>query len=167
MPRKAYERTAFETWRKIRNLEADGRKRADYYVNNRGWVKGPSGVLSPIRGRYVVLYGKRRYVDRLVAEAFIGSVKGKHVWHKNGLLYDNRLVNLELRDEPMRVRKDLEKGIVQKGIDGGVLNVFSSLKQAEEYTGISKGNISACCHRRRPMAGGFVWEFVNPGELEE
>lgn len=163
--RKAYERTAFETWRKIRNV-TNGRSGKSYYVNNRGWVKGPSGVLTPVRGRYVVLYGKRRYVDRLVAEAFLGSVKGKYVWHKNGLLYDNRLVNLELRDEPMRKSGGQERGVVQKGVNGGVVNVFRSLAQAEEYTGVSKANISACCRRRRPTAGGYAWEFVEREEEE-
>lgn len=76
-----------------------------YAVSSRGQVKGPKRVLKPdIRkdGYSVVVltgYGAkhRRYVHRLVAEAFIGPiVEGSEVCHNDGDNGNNALENLRI-----------------------------------------------------------------------
>ena len=38
--------------------------------------------------------------------------------------------------------------------------VFNSLKEAENYIGISKSAISRCCLGKQKTCGGYHWEFV-------
>lgn len=44
-------------------------------------------------------------------------------------------------------------------IDGVNRKRFTSAKEAEELTGISRKNISLCCKGYRKHAGGFAWKF--------
>ena len=78
-----------------------------YQVSDSGCVRGPSGrILKPTLmqilyysvalslGNHKVI---RRYIHRLVAEAFLGGIpKGSVVNHKNHDKLDNRLENLEV-----------------------------------------------------------------------
>lgn len=95
--------TLSEEWRDIK--ETHGR----YSISDEGRVRGPSGkLLKPTLlqiGYYSVAFSMgdhkvvRRYVHRLVAEAFLGPISvGKVVNHKNHNKLDNRLANLELID---------------------------------------------------------------------
>lgn len=43
---------------------------------------------------------------------------------------------------------------------GVLLKVFSSAKQAEAETGISRKNISLCCLNQRKHAGSYEWNFA-------
>ena len=52
-----------------------------------------------------------------------------------------------------------KKEVLQKDVDGNVLNIYDSLSNASRITGISLGNISSCCNKRVKTAGGFIWEF--------
>ena len=40
-------------------------------------------------------------------------------------------------------------------------SVFISAKEAQEKTGVDKGNIGCCCRGVRKKAGGFSWEFAS------
>lgn len=88
------------SWRKIRESNR-------YEVSDDGDVRGPSGrILKPTLmqiGYYSIAISLgnhkvvRRYVHRLVADAFLGSTpKGCVVNHKNHDKLDNRLTNLEV-----------------------------------------------------------------------
>lgn len=54
----------------------------------------------------------------------------------------------------------LSKKVVQKSIDGVLLNTFHSLREAERCTDIRNSTISKCCNGLLLNAGGFVWEYV-------
>jgi group I intron endonuclease len=49
---------------------------------------------------------------------------------------------------------------VEMRSDGVLLRVFSSAKQAEAETGISRKNISLCCLNQRKHAGSYEWNFA-------
>lgn len=74
----------------------------NYFVNRLGdvWSSVTNKYLKQQidkRGYMVVkLYSKNRTVHRLVAETFLGDVRGFTVNHKNGIKSDNRLGNLEI-----------------------------------------------------------------------
>ena len=52
-----------------------------------------------------------------------------------------------------------KKAVLQKDINGNILNKYNSLSSASRKTGINLGNISSCCNNRVRTAGGFVWCF--------
>lgn len=49
-------------------------------------------------------------------------------------------------------------------IDGELLNTFSSVHEASEYTGLDYDKIARCCGRKQKTCGGyiFVWEGTKP-----
>lgn len=49
---------------------------------------------------------------------------------------------------------------VEMRLNGDLLKVFSSAKEAEESTGISRKNISECCLKHRKRAGTYEWNFA-------
>ena len=53
-----------------------------------------------------------------------------------------------------------KKMVLQKDIDGNVLKQYDSISSASRETGVNLGNISSCCNKHIPMAGGFVWDFI-------
>ena len=49
--------------------------------------------------------------------------------------------------------------VVQISKSGTTLNVWNSMREAERETGISQGNITKCCQRKRNTAGGYIWRY--------
>lgn len=56
-------------------------------------------------------------------------------------------------------RQDIKKRKKVRCIETGV--IYESIKDANNKTGISNGNIVSCCKGNRNFAGGFTWEYVN------
>jgi len=124
---------------------------------------------------YLYQNGKRETfsVHRLVLKTFVDNPFSKpEVNHKNGKKDDNRLENLEWATSSENVKhsfkelgkkfpkgKDNKKSreIMQVSVDGFLLNVFSSRREAAMETKSSHGNISSCISGRRNKAGGYLW----------
>ena len=49
----------------------------------------------------------------------------------------------------------------KKVINVDTTQVFNSIKEASEKTGVRAGDISSCCRGKRKSAGGYHWSFVN------
>ena len=47
--------------------------------------------------------------------------------------------------------------VVQLDLNDNLLNVFKSMTQAEQETGVLVCNISSCCNGRFKSAGGYKW----------
>ena len=65
-----------------------------------------------------------------------------------------------------RIKKTLtnhpifSKGVIQKSLDGKVISVFPSLKEANRKTGIDASTISKCCRGVFNQSGGYLWEYT-------
>lgn len=83
-----------------KSIIIDG-KLTGYTVTDQGEIIGPRKKLLKKKRQKtlyetVILKNKTLYVHRLVAMAFLEKIEGKTVVnHKNGIKYDNRLINLE------------------------------------------------------------------------
>lgn len=49
--------------------------------------------------------------------------------------------------------------VYQYTLDGELVAIWSSAKDAEEKLGIKRSNISACCKGKLKSAGGYIWSF--------
>ena len=63
------------------------------------------------------------------------------------------------RTLPENIVRALSKSVVQLDKDGNFVAEYNSETEAEKQTGISSAHISACCNKKKPSAGGFVWVF--------
>ena len=159
-----------ETFVKIEGFE-------NYEVSNLGKVRNiKSGiVLKPSLNEkgYLkhCLYGhnKRKFLflHRIIATAFIDNPEEKPcVNHIDENKLNNDLSNLEwctVRENAIhgtRTKRIAEKcsiEVIQLDLNDNILNVFKSMTQAEQETGVSTGSISNCCNGRSKSAGGFKW----------
>lgn len=143
--------------------------------------RGKEMKLSQTKGRagsvgYLVVNLHKRGVSQvclvhnLVASAFVKNPNNfPTVNHKDGDKTNNNVENLEwasysennihaLRN---KLRQPRGNPILQKTIDGQVLNQYKSTCEAARIAGISIGTISHCLNHRTNSAGGFVWEKLS------
>lgn len=58
-----------------------------------------------------------------------------------------------------KINIKLRKPVIQFTLDGDVVNMFNSIKEASSETGIHPTDITMCCKGKRKHAGGFIWKY--------
>ncbi len=53
------------------------------------------------------------------------------------------------------------KKVLKYGIDGELIKIYSSVKEAAKDNNLSSGNIGYVCKGKRDTCGGFIWRFFN------
>ena len=109
-------------------------------------------------------------VHKLVAKHFIPNPYGlTEINHKDEDKSNNRADNLEWCTRSynvnygtriMRQRVKVTKAVVQYDKSGKALAVYDSISLASQLVGISVQHIVACCKKKYPYAGGFVWRYL-------
>lgn len=140
------------------------------FINNSGYE-----VASLVKDRKK----KKHLVHRLVAEAYLGDGEGKEVNHINSIKTDNNVNNLEWVTRKENVRHSIEQGnfnvelaqkkakeankrkVAQYTLDGKLVAVFDSQKEAGEKTGSSPSKISLVVNGKRETHNNFIWRRVH------
>ena len=150
-----------EIWKSILNSKYEisnyGRVRKFYKYNYRylnTFRKGSIQIVKlTIDGK-----GKDYNVAKLVAEIFIKKLKDDEcVYHKNGIISDNRLSNIEIitRSEAGKRTgwQSHRKGIVMLDKDGIISKVFKGTRDAADKLFISRQTVSDYCNGKveKPM----------------
>ena len=52
--------------------------------------------------------------------------------------------------------------IAQFSQKGELIELFSSMTEASNKTGVSRDSIGCCCNGKSKTAGGYIWKFYNP-----
>ena len=167
----------------------------DYQASSNGRIRNKKGkILKPAKnnkGYYMVVLDAHTYlVHRLIAKTYLPNLDNyKVVNHINGIKEDNRVENLEYTTQKDNCKKAWKQGlcetvrqsayktkrksnikssrcVAQMHINGTIINVFSSIREAEKYTGINNGNICSCCKGKHQTAGGFMWKYITMQELQ-
>lgn len=135
-------------------------------VSNLGEIKDKRGRVkhqnTSFKYNRVHVKGKHELVHRIVATAFIPNPNGlETVNHIDGDKRNNCVNNLEwcsMQENSLKAHGK-EKGYVveQKDLNGNLVSVFSSQREAAKVTGIHREAITMCCEGHRKSAGGFCW----------
>jgi hypothetical protein len=117
------------------------------------------------------LHGKHinTIVHRLVAKSFLPNPYDyPEVNHKDENKLNNCVDNLEWCTKKYNINygtaiyrsaNNRGKKIIQLDKNNNFINSYNSLMDAERITGISNGNINACCKGKRKTAGGYIWKY--------
>lgn len=151
-------------------IRKDGR-RITYHTREIKPLDNGRGYLSVML--YNELGGRRFYVHRLVAEAFIDNPDDlPQVNHKDENKANNTADNLEwctadynlkYGTHCQRVADSQSVPIVQ--IDNGVVVAeYPSAMAASRITGIHQGTISHACKGEYKSAGGYQWRYKETAE---
>ena len=113
--------------------------------------------------------GKRFYIHRLVAEAFIENKDNKpQVNHINENVKDNRVENLEwcspkynsnYGTRAKRIADKLSKPVLQYARDGTFIRRFNSASEAAREIKTTATSISAVCRGVHYTHKNFVWKY--------
>ena len=192
---KEYVDKDYEIWKEIKNYEGFyevsslGRVRSlTRYIKqkNNSKKKIAGKILKPIANKngYLMVTlskdckGKRYFVHRLVADAFILNKNNKkevnHIDENpknnkvNNLEWVTHLENSNYGTRGKRISKNLKewckknrvKKVKQVSLNGIFIKEWESAKDVQKELGINSKGISLCATKRRKTAGGYKWIYV-------
>lgn len=112
-----------------------------------------------------------KLIHRLVAEAFIPNPNNlETVNHKNENKQDNSIDNLEWMSAVDNIRygtgiqrksSSKKRPVKQLSLEGELIRVWDSARDAEAELGIKNSSICSCCRGKQKTAGNFKWEYDN------
>ena len=110
----------------------------------------------------------RRYIHRLVAQAFIPNVDKKAtVNHKNGDKTNNCVENLEWCNQSYNTKHAYKNNLIkhykieinQSDLEGNDIKTWESAKEIEKKLKIKNSQICRCCKNENLTAGGYHWKY--------
>lgn len=143
--------------------------------------------------KIVALTNKKIYrAHRLIALTFIENPEGYPIVnHKNHNKHDNRVENLEwttysynskhsyfdgnrdngtkewVKQVQPKAAEASKTKVRQYDLDGNLLAVFSSQREAAEKTGTCRSSITRCCTGKRKTAGGYKWNYLESSTTKQ
>lgn len=113
-------------------------------------------------------------VHKIIAETFLKNDKNYYcINHIDGNKKNNNVDNLEYCSQshnikeayrlglrkPNQTNKGKRKRVLQYSLNGDLIKIWGSIKEASIILQIKDSNISQACKNKRNQAGGFIWKY--------
>ena len=119
-----------------------------------------------IRHKFIKIYNSIKEAEIATGATNIGlccerkrNSSGGYIWRYTDDCKDIEAGNVK------RPYESLGRAVCQYDKDMNLLNIFVSLKIAEDTTGIKKGSIWNCCKMLSKTAGGYIWRYADEVNL--
>ena len=162
-----------------------GRVKSLFFKNNKYTIKREK-ILKNInrdnkKNSYMIINLRKNnykfyYIHRLVARAFLKKKKYQdQINHKDGNKQNNRVDNLEWCNESENQLHSIRMGLKKpaKGLqcantrevaqytkDMIFIKKWDYIAMASKELNIVPSNITRCCKKQIPSAGGYVWHYI-------
>ena len=151
----------------------------NFYVNEEGLIYNSKRRIirrGSLSNGYYIAGGY--YVHKMVAECFIPNPNNyQQVNHKNEIVNDNRVLNLEWCDCAYNIRygtgikrraklqtnRHGAKAVLQYTLDGEFVREFPSTMEIIRTYGFRQSHINECCLGKAKSSYGYVWKYKNDG----
>ena len=157
-----------EIWKEIQGFEGE------YAISNKGNVKNLKsgriidGAYNSMGYKQIKLKGKKYYIHRLVALAFIPNPNNlPQVNHIDEVKTNNNVSNLEWCSASYNINYSIYKHsckINQITKDGELVKTWESSMQIERETDYHQSYIIQCCKGKHKQAYGYRWEYADPSQ---
>ena len=111
-------------------------------------------------GEYLRTFNTIKEAQKFVgAKSYTGIVNACNGKYETSLGYKWKYADEKDLKVSMNFRKN---NIGQFSLEGELIQVFSSMTEASNKTGVSRDSIGCCCNGRTKTASGYIWKFYNP-----
>jgi hypothetical protein len=162
-----------EIWKeiKIENFECE-----NYYISNLGRFKNSKRIImkdyKPHHSGYIyVRVNKKKFsLHRLVSLMFIPNPENKpFVNHIDGNKVNNCLDNLEWvtcaennkHNYTNNIKKKYTRPIIQYDLEGNLINIFNSIKEAGDFLNICTSGIKAVLYNKQKTSKNFIFKYLD------
>jgi len=70
-----------------------------------------------------------------------------------------RLTNIKTKTSPNYKQNKKSTTVIQYSMDGFLIAIWNSIKEAADTLNLSSSNIVNCCNNKRKSTGGFLWAY--------
>lgn len=89
---------------------------------------------------------------------------GKPAWNRGLKIYTDKTYS---EKEKIKFRQSvLNKPVAQYTVEGALIRVYQSQRDAARITGYRREGIKDCCNGRQLSAYGFIWKKIDKDKFE-
>ena len=86
--------------------------------------------------------------------------KTKRMMNDEFFLYFENVNEKNIKERINFERYAQKKKVAQKKLNGELIKIFDTVKEASEHSKVQQQNICKVCKGKRKQAGGFIWEYI-------
>lgn len=147
--------------KKYNSLKPNGYNMVPGGTNGAGLAKGKEVELYDIKGNYIKTFSSAHQASietNINYSSICACCRGK-IKHTKGFQWKYCNSDNIIRDISTKKITIAKRKVYQYNLQGNLINIYNTLKEAAEQTNISKSLICNVCNFKSNTAGNYVWRY--------